>query len=202
MIQLDAIQDARSRISGHILSTPLVHSRRSQRFCGIPVGLKLEHYQTTKQLRVARSDQCDPQAHRTRAGKRPVAASTGNHGRALCSCSPGGCDDLLVTARAGNQALGNSAPRRGRAANWRLAMRRAAVVDRLVAENGLVILPSFDHPAIVTGQGTIALDIVEAIPDVVTPARTPLRRRAGSSVQGRAGRARKLWGLVWNAARR
>lgn len=39
-------------------------------------------------------------------------------------------------------------------------------MERLVRENGLVFLPPFDHP--VAGQGTIGLEIVEAMPDVTT----------------------------------
>lgn len=34
--------------------------------------------------------------------------------------------------------------------------------------NGLVLLPPFDHPDIVAGQGTIGLEIAEAMPDVAT----------------------------------
>jgi threonine dehydratase len=38
-------------------------------------------------------------------------------------------------------------------------------VDRLVAEEGLVMLPPFDHPDIVAGQGTLGLEIMEQVPD-------------------------------------
>lgn len=41
-------------------------------------------------------------------------------------------------------------------------------VERLVDEDGLVMLPPLDHPDIVAGQGTIGLEIVEAMPDVAT----------------------------------
>jgi threonine dehydratase len=39
-------------------------------------------------------------------------------------------------------------------------------VERLVAEKGLVMVPPFDHPAVVAGQGTLGLEIVEQMPDV------------------------------------
>ncbi|RUX06500.1 pyridoxal-phosphate dependent enzyme, partial [Mesorhizobium sp. M2A.F.Ca.ET.037.01.1.1] len=38
-------------------------------------------------------------------------------------------------------------------------------VDRLVAKEGLVMLPPFDHPDIVAGQGTLGLEIMEQVPD-------------------------------------
>lgn len=39
-------------------------------------------------------------------------------------------------------------------------------VERLVAENGLVMVPPFDHRAIVAGQGTLGLEVVAQMPDV------------------------------------
>ena len=41
-------------------------------------------------------------------------------------------------------------------------------VDRLVAEEGLVMVPPFDDLAVVAGQGTLGLEIVEQLPDVAT----------------------------------
>ena len=38
-------------------------------------------------------------------------------------------------------------------------------VDRLVAEERLVMLPPFDHPDIIAGQGTLGLEIMEQVPD-------------------------------------
>ncbi|RWM22748.1 pyridoxal-phosphate dependent enzyme, partial [Mesorhizobium sp.] len=38
-------------------------------------------------------------------------------------------------------------------------------VDRLVAEEGLVMLPPFDHPDIIAGQGTLGLELMEQVPD-------------------------------------
>jgi threonine dehydratase len=41
-------------------------------------------------------------------------------------------------------------------------------VERLVAEEGLVMVPPFDHPAVIAGQGTLGLEIVSAVADVAT----------------------------------
>lgn len=41
-------------------------------------------------------------------------------------------------------------------------------VDRLVAEDGLTMLPPFDHPDVIAGQGTIGLEMVADLPDVGT----------------------------------
>ncbi|TIQ61474.1 MAG: pyridoxal-phosphate dependent enzyme, partial [Mesorhizobium sp.] len=41
-------------------------------------------------------------------------------------------------------------------------------VDRLVAEEGLVMLPPFDHPDIIAGQGTLGLEIMEQVTDAAS----------------------------------
>ena len=83
MIGLDAIKAARSRIAGHILQTPFVPSSTLSEMCGVPVGLKLEHHQTTGSFKLRGATNAIlslSEAERTRG---VVAASTGNHGRAL-----------------------------------------------------------------------------------------------------------------------
>src|SRR3546814_2634187 len=39
-------------------------------------------------------------------------------------------------------------------------------VDRLVAEEGLTMVPPFDLPAVIAGQGTIGLELVEDVPEL------------------------------------
>jgi threonine dehydratase len=41
-----------------------------------------------------------------------------------------------------------------------------AEVDRLVREERLAEIPPFDHPAVIAGQGTLGLEIVDQVPDV------------------------------------
>jgi threonine dehydratase len=43
---------------------------------------------------------------------------------------------------------------------------RQAVAERIAAERGLAIIPPYDDDRIIAGQGTVGLEIVEAVPDV------------------------------------
>ena len=43
---------------------------------------------------------------------------------------------------------------------------RQAVAERLAAERGLTVIPPYDDDRIIAGQGTVGLEIVEALPDV------------------------------------
>ena len=41
-------------------------------------------------------------------------------------------------------------------------------VDRLVAEEGMTMIPPFDHRKIIAGQGTLGLELLEQVPDLAT----------------------------------
>ncbi|MGI9463459.1 MAG: threonine/serine dehydratase, partial [Aestuariivirgaceae bacterium] len=41
-------------------------------------------------------------------------------------------------------------------------------VDRLVEEDGMTMLPPFDHPDIISGQGTLGLELAEQVPEATT----------------------------------
>ncbi|WP_407169156.1 hydroxyectoine utilization dehydratase EutB [Bradyrhizobium sp. ORS 111] len=171
MIDLDTIQDARGRIAGHILSTPLVHSPTLSYICGVPVRLKLEHYQTTGSFKLRGATNAILKLTEAERACGVIAASTGNHGRALSHAAK------AVGSRA-TICMSRLVPK-----NKVLEIRRLGAdvqiigsshdeaqqeVDRLVAKNGFVRVPPFDHPDVVAGQGTIGLEIVEAMPDVAT----------------------------------
>ena len=171
MMDLDAIRDARSRISAHILSTPLVHSPTLSDICGVPVGLKLEHHQTTGSFKLRGATNAMLMLTEAQRSRGVVAASTGNHGRALAHAA------RAIGSRA-TICMSRLVPENKVAEIRRLGAEVRIVgssqdeaqqeVDNLVTETGFVMLPPFDHPDIVAGQGTIGLEIVEAISDVAT----------------------------------
>lgn len=171
MIDLEAIQGARSRIEGHIISTPFVHSPTLSDICGMPVGLKLEHYQTTGSFKLRGATNAVLNLTEAERARGVIAVSTGNHGRALSYAA------RAVGLRA-TICMSQLVPE-----NKVFEIRRLGAdvliigdsqdeaqeeVDRLVRENRLVLLPPFDHPEIIAGQGTIGLEILEAMPDVGT----------------------------------
>lgn len=171
MIDLTAIQDARRRIADHILSTPLVASPSLSEICGVPVGLKLEHHQISGSFKLRGATNALLRLTKAERARGVVAASTGNHGRALSHAA------LALGSRA-TICMSRLVPE-----NKVFEIRRLGAdvrivgdsqdeaqqeVERLVIESGLAMLPAFDHPDIVAGQGTVGLDIVETMPDIAT----------------------------------
>ena len=48
------------------------------------------------------------------------------------------------------------------------SLERQARAEQILAERGLTMVPPFDHMLIITGQGTVGLEILEQVPDVAT----------------------------------
>lgn len=171
MIDLTAIHDARARIIRHILSTPIVRSPTLSDVCGFPVSLKLEHLQTTGSFKMRGATNAVLKLTAAERVRGVVAVSTGNHGRALSYAARAvGSRATICMSRLVPENKVSEIRRLG--ADVRIIGNSQdeaeKEVERLVREDGLVLLPPFDHPDIVAGQGTIGLDIVEAMPDVAT----------------------------------
>ncbi len=170
-VTLDDIKRARERIAGMILATPTMLSPSLSELAGVPVHLKLEHRQATGsfKLRGASNAVASLSAEETRRGV--VAASTGNHGRALAYAAklggmravicmsklvPGNKVDEIARLGAEIRIVGDSQD------------DAQAEAERLARTEGLVMMPPFDHPAVVAGQGTLGLEMMEAVPDART----------------------------------
>lgn len=167
-IALADIRIARERIANKIERTPTVLSHSLSERCGVPVYLKLEHRQTTGSFKLRGASNAVASLNADEKARGVVAASTGNHGRALAHAAkleglravicmsrlvPGNKLDEIRRLGAEVRIVGDSQDD---------AQRE---VERLVAQEGLVMLPPFDHPSIVAGQGTLGLEMIEQVPD-------------------------------------
>jgi len=100
-----------------------------------------------------------------------VGVSTGNHGRGLAQAArEAGVSCVICMSRLvpqnkidGIQSLGAEVRIIGDSQD-----DAQVEVGRLVAEEGMVMLPPFDHRDIIAGQGTLGLEILEDLPDVGT----------------------------------
>ena len=156
MFDFKDIEKAGYRLKGHIETTVLAPPFELSEVTGVSVGLKLEHHQkktASFKFRGATNAIMALSADERSGGV--VAASAGNHGRALA----------FADQRAGARAvicMSRLVPQ-----NKLLEIRRLGAevrivgnsqddaqeeVDRLVGENRLVMVPPFDHPDIVAGR--------------------------------------------------
>jgi threonine dehydratase len=168
-LQLSDIYLARQRIQGLVRCTPLDLSPGLSRRVGVPVYLKLESQQITGSFKLRGASNAVAQLSGEQRQRGVVAASTGNHGRALAyAASQLGvkatiCLSHLVPAYKVQaiRELGADLCVTGHSQDD--AQREA---ERIAAEQGAALLPPFDHPAIIAGQGTLGLEILEQLPEV------------------------------------
>jgi len=198
-VTLTEIEQAARRIEGRIRRTPFVLSASlSERF-GVSVGLKLEHHQTTGSFKLRGATNAVLSLSPEERARGVVAASTGNHGRALAHAAK--AEGSVATICMSRLVPDNKiAEIRRLGTNVRIVGRSQdeaqLEVDRLVAEDGLVMVPPFDDAAVVAGQGTLGLEIVEAMPDVATVlvplSGGGLAAGVAAAVKGRSPRARVI----------
>ena len=170
-VTLQDIYRARQAIGAHIGRTPLAISDALTGTVGAPVHLKLEHLQMTGSFKLRGALNAVVRLSAEERSRGVVAVSTGNHGRGLALAARRAgvrcviCMSRLVPRNKvdGIKALGAEVRIVGASQD-----EAQVEVDRLVAEEGLTMLPPFDHPDIIAGQGTLGLEILEDLPGVET----------------------------------
>jgi threonine dehydratase len=170
-VPLQDIYRARQAIGGRIRRTPLAMSDALTDAVRAPVHLKLEHLQMTGSFKLRGAQNAIARLSPEEKSRGVVGVSTGNHGRGLAlaarlagvRCAI--CMSRLVPRNEveGIQALGGEVRIVGASQD-----EAQGEVDRLVAEDGMTMLPPFDYPHIIAGQGTLGLEILEDLLDVET----------------------------------
>ncbi|TPJ15186.1 hydroxyectoine utilization dehydratase EutB [Mesorhizobium sp. B2-7-3] len=167
-VTLGDIRAARERIAGKIERTSIVLSASLSERLGVPVQLKLEHRQTTGSFKLRGASNAVASLSAGEKARGVVAASTGNHGRALAHAAKlEGMRAVICMSRLVPRNKLDEIRRLG--AEIRIVGNSQDdaqhEVERLVAEEGLVMLPPFDHRAIIAGQGTLGLEVMDQVPD-------------------------------------
>ena len=168
---IQRIELARDRISSKIFSTPLVKSQSLSSHCGTPVFLKLEHHQRTGSFKVRGAINAIQNLTKVQIKAGVVGFSTGNHGRGLAYAARAAgvrciiCMSELVPKNKIEGIISQGAEVRIVGKTQDDAQLE---VNRLVEEEGMVLIPPFDHLDIIAGQGTLGLEIADQLPEIST----------------------------------
>ena len=169
MVTLRSIQDAMGRIRGSIVVTPFVHSEKFSLQTGNTIFLKLENLQMTgafKERGALNKILLLTEEERRRG---VIAASAGNHAQAVAYhatkrgikaqiCMPLTTPLVKVSATRG---YGAEVILFG--ANYDEACEEAL---RRAKEHGLTFIHPFDDEAVIAGQGTLGLEMLEQHADL------------------------------------
>jgi threonine dehydratase len=167
LVTLDEIRAAQARIAGVALRTPLV-ALTQPGFSG-EVFLKNEGAQVTGSFKVRGAYNRIAQLTQEERGRGVIAYSSGNHAQAVAYAAQVlGVKAVVVmpsnvaeVKRKATAALGAEIVTVGPA-----SAERKQKAEELAAEFGYVIVPPYDDAAIIAGQGTCGLEILEQLADV------------------------------------
>lgn len=157
------VLDARDRIKGSVQATPLVEARIS----GKKLWLKCENLQFGQAFKLRGATNRLLQLSETEKERGVVAFSSGNHAQGVAIAARRLGIPAVIVMPADAPAVKVEATRSHGAEIIfydRRSESREAIAQRLADERGAVVVPSFDDPAIVAGQGTVGLEILEQMP--------------------------------------
>jgi threonine dehydratase len=171
LVGLEEIQDAARVLAPAIVRTPLLRADAIAEQIGAPVWVKPEVLQRGGAFKFRGAfnflSQLNPEARE----RGVVAPSSGNHAQAVALAAKiFGVPATVVMPTTVTPAKRSGAERLGA----RIVLAGTTTTDRLeraqelVAEEGLTLVPPYDHPWIIAGQGTVGLEIAADLHDVDT----------------------------------
>lgn len=162
------MREAAERIKPLARRTPVMTSRSIDERAGCRVFLKCENLQRGGAFKIRGASNLILSLTPEALSRGVVAFSSGNHAQGTAMAAK------YVGAQA-TIAMPEDSPRSKMEATRNLGARivtydrmrddREAVAARILAEKGGTLVPPFDHPMIMAGQGTAALELIEDIPD-------------------------------------
>lgn len=168
-VGLAEIQAAAGRIQGIAKRTPVMTSRGFNAEAGLNTVFKCENFQTSGAFKIRGATNFLRSIPKAELPRGVVAYSSGNHAQAVAMAA------RLIGTKA-TIVMPTDAPRfkvqatRAQGATIveydRLREDRAAIAASIAAETGATLVPPFDHPWIIAGQGTVGLELLEEVPDL------------------------------------
>jgi threonine dehydratase len=164
-----AVRAAAARIAGVVHRTPVVTSETFDRLAGRRVYFKCENLQKVGAFKYRGATNAVLKLSDAQAAKGVVTHSSGNHAQALAlAARVRGIPAYVVmpkTAPAVKKAAVEGYGGIVTLCEPTLAAREEAAAE-LVKKTGATLIPPFDHPDVIAGQGTAALELLEDVPDL------------------------------------
>ncbi len=174
-VTVDDVRAAGARIAGHVHRTPVLTSSTADALTGAKLFFKAETFQRVGAFKARGAFSRLTLLSTAERARGVVAFSSGNHAQAVALAARDLGVPSTIVMPDDAPALKLAATRGYGAAVILYDRRREdreAIARRLVEERGVVLVPPFDDDAIIAGQGTAALELLEEVPDldvVVTP---------------------------------
>ncbi len=157
---------AKERLQGYAHVTPIMTSRTLNRQVGAEIYFKCENLQRIGAFKFRGAFNSISKLSKAEKARGVITYSSGNHAQAVALV--GQMLNIQTTI-----VMPNDAPETKRAATEDYGATivdydsedttREAVAESLQAKSGFTMIPPFDHPDVIAGQGTAALEMFEEV---------------------------------------
>jgi threonine dehydratase len=168
-ITFDHIRAAAERIRPTAKRTPVMTSRSFDTAAGVTAFFKCENLQTGGAFKIRGASNFIFSIPKDELKKGVVAQSSGNHAQAVAIAAQvaGAAATLVMPEDAPRAKLEGTRARGARIVTYnRFTEDRNAISSRIAAETGAIVVPPYDHPWTIAGQGTAALELFDEVPDL------------------------------------
>jgi threonine dehydratase/serine racemase len=168
-VNLDAVKDAAKRIAGRAHRTPVATCATIDRLAGRSLYFKCEHLQKVGAFKFRGASNAVWKLPEETARRGVVTHSSGNHAQALAlAAKQRGIPAHIVMPRTASPVKRRAVEEYG----GRVVLceptleARETTAAAVLAETGGTLIPPYNHPDVIAGQGTIALELLEQAPNL------------------------------------
>lgn len=160
------IANAAEILQNHAIRTPVMTSRQADEIAGAQLFFKCENFQRIGAFKFRGAFNAISQLTPAQRKAGVIAFSSGNHAQAMALAARElGVNVTIVMPH--DAPAAKLAATRSYGANVVIYQRqtedREAITQRLAAEQGLTIIPPYDYPQVMAGQGTAAKELIEEV---------------------------------------
>jgi threo-3-hydroxy-L-aspartate ammonia-lyase len=160
------IEAAAQRLKGIAHQTPVLTSTTVNRLTGAEVFFKCENFQRVGAFKFRGAYNALSQLSEAQKRQGVITYSSGNHAQAIALSSQ-------ILSIAATIVMPSDAPEVKQAATRgygaevilynRLETTREALTEQIMRDRNLTLIPPFDHPHVIAGQGTSAKELIEQV---------------------------------------
>jgi threonine dehydratase len=163
------VREAAERIQPLVRRTPVMTSRSLDDRAGVQLFLKCENFQRGGAFKIRGAANLILALSPEELKRGIVAFSSGNHAQAVAIASKhvGASATIVMPSDAPKTKMDPTRALGARIVTYdRLHDDREKIAADVLAETGGILAPPYDHPMIMAGQGTAALELLEEVPDL------------------------------------
>jgi threonine dehydratase len=160
------VEAAARRIDGHARRTPVMTSRLVDEAVGATVFFKCENFQRTGSFKFRGAFNALSNLGPDARARGVIAFSSGNHAQAVALAAHilGIHATIVMPTDAPTSKMDATRGYGGHVVTYdRYREDREEIARRLAGERGASIIPPFDHPDIIAGQGTLAAELIDQV---------------------------------------